>query len=127
MQYTQTWVAHYQKSPIYCPKIRHICQLNSVQNRYCYSRGGPGKAPPGAGPESLAGAKAPPGAGPKKLAGAKAPPGAGPEKLAGAKAPPGAGPENFAGACAPPGPTPGPGDPWIYANFKVVLQIYVVF
>ena len=92
----------------------NINQLHCVLNRCCCSRGGPGKAPPGAGPESLAGAKAPPGAGPEKLAGAKAPPGAGPENLAGAKAPPGAGPENFAGACAPPGPTPGPGDPWVY-------------
>ena len=68
-----------------------MCQLHSVLKRFCYSQGGPGKAPPGAGIEGLAGAKAPPGAGPKCLAGAKAPPGAGPENSAGANAPPEAG------------------------------------
>ena len=39
--------------------------MYSVLNRYCYSRGGPGKATPEAGLGSLAGAKAPPGAGPE--------------------------------------------------------------
>ena len=76
------------------PTKDELYRNNSVQNWDCCSRGGPGEAPAGAGPKSLAGAKAPPGAGPEKLAGAKAPPGAGPENLAGAKAPPGAGPEN---------------------------------
>ena len=42
-----------------------------------------------------------------------APPGAGPESLAGAKALPGAGPKKLAGAKAPPGPTPGPGVHWV--------------
>ena len=42
---------------------KDICPLNSVLNRYCYSRGGPGKAPPGPRPETLAGAKAPSGRG----------------------------------------------------------------
>ena len=48
---------------------------------------GPGKVPTPPGPRG----EAPPGSGPENVAGAKAPPGAGPENSAGAKAPPGAG------------------------------------